>query len=46
MLLAIRFWVGEGVQLFVNDSRDTTPYWLISTKNGLDLINSLNYAEN
>ena len=44
--LAIRFWVGEGVQLFVNDSRDTTPYWLISTKNGLDLIKALNNEEN
>ena len=39
--LAIRFWVNTGVQLFVADKRDATPYWLISSKKGLDLIKAL-----
>ena len=29
--LAIRFWSPLAVQLFVNDTRDQTPSWLIST---------------
>ena len=32
--LAIRFWSAKAVQLIVNDERDSTPYWLISTKQG------------
>lgn len=32
--LAIRFWATEAVQVFINDPRDSTPYWLISTKKG------------
>ena len=39
--LAIRFWSSKGVQLFVKDERDSTPYWLISSKKGLDLIKGL-----
>lgn len=39
--LAIRFWVNTGVQLFVSDQRDATPYWLISSKNGAELIKAL-----
>lgn len=39
--LAIRFWVNTGIQLFVEDQRDSTPYWLISSKNGAELINAL-----
>jgi hypothetical protein len=39
--LAIRFWVNTGVQLFVADNRDATPYWLISSKKGAELIKAL-----
>ena len=39
--LAIRFWSARAVQLFVNDQRDPTPYWLISTANGNELIKAL-----
>ena len=39
--LAIRFWVNTGVQLFVEDQRDATPYWLISSKKGSELIKAV-----
>lgn len=39
--LAIRFWVNTGVQLFVSDERDSTPYWLISSNKGSELIKAL-----
>ena len=39
--LAIRFWESKGVQIFVNDERDSTPYWLISSKKGSELIKAL-----
>ena len=39
--LEIRFWVSEGVQLFVHDDRDSTPYWLISSNKALDLVKAL-----
>ena len=39
--LAIRFWVNTGVQLYVSDQRDATPYWLISSKKGTELIKAL-----
>ena len=39
--LAIRFWVNTGIQLFVVDQRDSTPYWLISSKKGAELIKAL-----
>lgn len=32
--LDLRFWVHEGIKINLNDARDYTPYWLISTKNG------------
>jgi len=35
--LALFFWVSEGVKISVNDPRDPTPYWLISTKRGADI---------
>ena len=34
--LAIRFWSPRGVLVEVKDSRDTTPYWLISSKRAND----------
>jgi hypothetical protein len=39
--LAIRFWVNTGVQLFINDSRDATPYWLISSNQGQAFIKAI-----
>jgi hypothetical protein len=39
--LAIRFWSPKAVQLFVNDSRDQTPYWLISTSQPEKLLSAL-----
>ena len=39
--LAIRFWASKGVKVVLNDSRDTTPYWLISSNNGEKLANAL-----
>ena len=31
---ALTFWVSEGVKVEINDERDPTPYWLISTRRG------------
>jgi hypothetical protein len=39
--LAIRFWSPKGIQLMVNDPRDTTPYWLISSNRGSELIQAI-----
>lgn len=39
--LALFFWVSEGVKIEVNDPRDPTPYWLISTKRGSDIKHAL-----
>ena len=39
--LAIRFWTAHGVKIEINDHRDTTPYWLVTTKRGGDLIQAL-----
>ena len=39
--LALFFWVSEGVKMEVNDPRDPTPYWLISTKRGADIKRAL-----
>lgn len=29
--MALRFWVPTGVKIILNDERDPTPYWLVST---------------
>ena len=39
--LAIRFWAAKGVKVAINDERDTSPYWLISSNNGSELIKAL-----
>ena len=36
--LALRFWEPHGVKIMVKDSRDATPYWLISSKNTKGLV--------
>jgi len=39
--LAIRFWTPKGVQVAINDARDSTPYWLISSNDGAQLIKAI-----
>ena len=39
--LAIRFWSPRGVLVRVKDSRDDTPYWLISSKRGDELAKAI-----
>jgi hypothetical protein len=38
---ALIFWVSRGVKVEINDARDATPYWLISTKRGDELARAL-----
>ena len=38
---AITFWISEGIKVAVNDNRDPTPYWLISTKKAAELAAAL-----
>ncbi len=35
--LDLRFWIPTGVRITINDKRDYTPYWLISTRKGAEL---------
>ena len=39
--LAIRFWASKGIKIAINDERDTTPYWLISSNHGSELIKAI-----
>ena len=39
--LAIRFWTSKGVRVTINDTRDLTPYWLISSNAGAELIRAI-----
>ena len=39
--LAIRFWASKAIKVEVHDSRDTTPYWLISSKSPHRLVEAL-----
>ena len=39
--LALRFWVSTGVKIGIDDPRDSTPYWLMSTKRVEKLISAL-----
>jgi hypothetical protein len=39
--LAIRFWSSKAVKVQVIDARDKTPYWLITTKKGTELLKAL-----
>ena len=38
---ATAFWISEGVKVEVIDDRDPTPYWLISTRRGQELVAAL-----
>ena len=44
--LAIRFWSSTGVRVELNDSRDLTPYWLITSNNASALANAINSVAN
>jgi len=35
--LALKFWESKGVKIILQDERDSTPYWLITTKRGKEL---------
>ena len=39
--LAIRFWAPKGIQIVINDTRDSTPYWLVSSNAGAELIKAI-----
>jgi hypothetical protein len=39
--LAIRFWSPKAIQVYINDARDQTPYWLISTSQPEKLLLAL-----
>lgn len=39
--LDLRFWVPRGIKINLNDSRDYTPYWLVSTNNGAKIKEAL-----
>lgn len=39
--LAIRFWAPKGIQIEINDTRDSTPYWLVSSNRGAALIEAI-----
>jgi hypothetical protein len=34
---ALIFWISHGIKVEITDKRDSTPYWLISTKRGEEL---------
>jgi hypothetical protein len=36
--ISIRPWVGPGVQLWLDDPDDPTPYWVISTRRPAELV--------
>jgi len=40
--LIFRFWRSTGVKVDINDSRDKTPYWLITSKRNKELAEILN----
>ena len=44
--LGIRFWTPTGIRVSINDSRDSTPYWVITSKNGEALAKVLNSLTN
>jgi hypothetical protein len=39
--LAIRFWASKAVKIQINDPRDQTPYWLVTSKKTHDLVKAL-----
>jgi len=43
--VAIRPWIGPGVQLWLDDPNDPTPYWVISTRHPDRLVELLRPAD-
>lgn len=39
--LAIRFWASKAVKIQIDDPRDQTPYWLVTSKKTHDLVKAL-----
>jgi len=39
--LAIRFWTAHGLKIELSDTRDRTPYWLVTSKRGEKLAQAL-----
>jgi len=39
--LAITFWISTGVKITLKDARDSTPYWLVSSKKSKELTSIL-----
>jgi len=35
--LAIKFWASKGIKIELNDPRDSTPYWLVTSKRGEEI---------
>ena len=40
----IRQWIGPGVQVWIDDEDDPTPYWVVSTRHPDRLVNALRAA--
>ena len=40
--LAIKFWEPRGLRIELNDARDKTPYWLVTSKRGEEIAALLN----
>jgi hypothetical protein len=38
---ALIFWISTGVKITLKDKRDSTPYWLVSSKKSEELTNTL-----
>lgn len=39
--LAITFWISTGVKITLKDERDSTPYWLVSSRKAEELTSTL-----
>jgi hypothetical protein len=39
--LAITFWISTGVKITLKDERDSTPYWLVSSRKSEELTHTL-----
>ena len=38
---ALTFWISKGVKITLKDPRDSTPYWLVSSRKSEELTNTL-----
>jgi len=42
--VAIRSWVGSGVQVWLDDADDPTPYWVVSTRHPREVVRAVRGA--